>query len=216
MLARFINGDISYAPKKIVVDGKTIFNPADTLLREQGYKDVETAEAPTVPARTQQAVPSWQEQEDKIVQSWEVVPAQPDPTAALQEIQTQAILAQIADSEDKTLGIQCMALFPAYVQNKYHEVGEIALHPDTGYPRECILAYDGTVQQSWTIDTATLWRSWHSRQAEYALPWEQPTGAHDMYHAGEYMIWTDNAVWHCKQDTAYSPAEYLEGWEAVT
>lgn len=215
MLGKLANGTLSYAPRKIIVDGKTIFNPGEDVLRGQGYKDVETTEAPSVSTQTQQAVPSWTEQGGKIVQTWELKPAQPDPTAALQEIQTQAVLAQIAESEDKTLGIRCMALFPAYVQNKYHEVGEIALHPDTGYPRECILAYDGTVQQSWTIDTATLWRSWHSRQAEYALPWEQPTGAHDMYHAGEYMIWTDDAVWRCVQDTAYSPEEYPQAWEIV-
>ena len=112
MLAKLIDGAISYAPRKIVVDGKTIFNPDDSMLREQGYKDVETTEAPAVPTQTQQAVPSWQEQEDKIVQSWEVKPAQPDPYIAMQEIQKQAVLVQIAESEDKTLGIQCMALFP--------------------------------------------------------------------------------------------------------
>lgn len=212
MLAKLINGALSYAPKKIIVDGKTIFNPPEDTLKEQGYKDVETSEAPLVLAQTQQAVPTWQEQENKIVQFWELKPAQPDPTAALQEIQTQAVLTQIAESEDKTLGIQCMALFPLYVQNKQHEVGEVALHPETGYPRECILAYDGTVQQDWTIDTATLWKSWHSRKAEYALPWEQPTGAHDMYKAGEYMIWTDGTVKKCAQDTNFSPDEYPQAW----
>lgn len=215
MLGKIVNGTLSYAPRKIIVDGKTIFNPGEDVLRGQGYKDVETTETPSVSTQTQQAVPSWTEQGGKIVQTWELKPAQPDPTAALQEIQTQAVLAQIAESEDKTLGIRCMALFPAYVQNKYHEVGEIALHPDTGYPRECVLAYDGTVQQSWTIDTATLWRSWHSREAEYALPWEQPTGSHDMYHAGEYMIWTDDSVYKCIQDTAYSPEEFPQAWEIV-
>lgn len=181
MLAKLIDGAISYAPRKIIVDGKTIFNPTDTLLKDRGYKDVETAEAPAVSTQTQQAVPSWQEQEDKIVQTWELKPAQPDPTVALQEIQTQAVLAQIAESEDKTLGIQCMALFPAYVQNKYHDVGEVALHPETGYPRECISAYDGTVQQDWTIDNRALWKPWRSRKKEYALPWEAPTAAYDMY-----------------------------------
>lgn len=118
MLAKLINGTLSYAPKKIIIDGKTIFNPGEELLKEQGYKDVETSEAPAVSTQTQQAVQTWQEQENKIVQTWEVKPAQPDPTAALQEIQTQAVLAQIAESEDKTLGIQCMASFPVYVQNK--------------------------------------------------------------------------------------------------
>ena len=156
ILAKLTDGVLSYAPRKIIVDGKTIFNPPEDVLKEQGYKDVETSEAPAVSTQTQQAVPTWQEQEDKIVQSWEIKPSQPDPTAALQEIQTQAVLAQIAESEDKTLGIQCMALFPVYVQNKQHDSGEVATHPETGYPYECMTAYDGTVQQDWTIDNRTL------------------------------------------------------------
>ena len=213
MLAKLINGAISYAPRKIIVEGKTIFNPDKNLLKEQGYKDVETTEAPTVTTMTQQPVSTWTDQEDKIVQSGEIKPAQPDPSAALQEIQTQAILEQIKASDDKTLGIQCMALFPTYVQNKQHEVGEVATHPETGYPKECIQAYDGTVQQDWTIDTPSLWKPWHSRKPEYALPWEQPTGAHDMYKAGEYMIWTDGTVKKCIQDTNFSPDEYPGAWE---
>lgn len=213
MLAKLVGGALSYAPRKLVIDGKTIFNPPESLLKEQGYKDVETSEAPAVSTQTQQAVPNWQEQEDKIVQLWELKPAQPDPAAALQEIQTQAIIEKIKSYEDKTLGIQCMALYPVYEQNKYHEAGEVALHPDTGYPKECMTAYDGTVQQGWTIDNRTLWKPWHSRKAEYALPWEAPTGAHDMYKAGEYMIWTDNKVYMCKQDTNFSPEEYPQAWE---
>ena len=215
ILGKLVSGAVSYAPRKIIVNGKTIFNPPETLLKEQGYKDVETSEAPAVSTQTQQTVPSWTEQEDKIVQSWELKPAQPDPTAALQEIQIQAVLTQIAESEDKTLGIQCMALFPVYEQNKQHEVGEVATHPETGYPYECMTAYDGTVQQDWTIDNRTLWKPWHSRKKEYALPWEQPTGAHDMYKAGEYMIWTDGAVYKCTQDTNFSPTEYAQAWEVA-
>lgn len=120
---------------------------------------------------------------------------------------------RIAESEDKTLGIQCMALFPTYVQDKQHEVGEVATHPETGYPYECMTAYDGTVQQDWTIDNRTLWKPWHSRKAEYALPWEAPTGAHDMYKAGEYMIWTDGTVKKCIQDTNFSPDDWPQAWE---
>lgn len=213
MLAKLTDGVLSYAPRKIIVDGKTIFNPPEDMLKEQGYKDVETSEAPAVSTQTQQAVPTWQEQENKIVQSWELKPAQPDLTAALQEIQTQAVLAQIAESEDKTLGIQCMALFPVYTQGKQHEVGEVATHPEAGYPYECMTAYDGTVQQDWTIDNRTLWKPWHSRKKEYALPYEAPTGAHDMYKAGEYMIWSDGKVKHCLEDTNFSPEEYPQAWE---
>ena len=205
MVAKLINGALSYAPKKIIIDGKTIFNPGEELLKEQGYKDVETSEAPLVLTQTHQAVPMWEEQEDKIVQTWEVKPMQPDPTVALQEIQTQ--------NEDKTLGIQCMALFPVYTQDKQHDAGEVATSPQTGYPYECMTDYDGTVQQDWTIDNRTLWKPWHSRKAEYALPWEQPTGAHDMYKAGEYMIWTDGSIKKCVQDTNFNPVEYSQAWE---
>lgn len=213
MLGKLVNGALSYAPKKIIIDGKTIFNPGEELLKAQGYKYVETSVVPAVSTQTQQAVPTWQEQESKIVQTWELKPAQPDPTAALQEIQTQAVLTQIAESEDKTLGIQCMALFPVYVQNKQHEVGEVATHPETGYPYECMTDYDGTVQQDWTIDNRTLWKPWHSRKKEYALPYEAPTGAHDMYKSGEYMIWTDGIVKKCLRDTNFSPDEYPADWE---
>ena len=213
MLAKLINGALSYAPKKIIIDGKTIFNPGEELLKKQGYKDVENTSAPEVHTQTQQVVPTWQEQENKIVQTWEVKPAQPDPTAALQEIQTQAVLTQIAESEDKTLGIQCMALFPTYVQDKQHDAGEVATCPETGYPYECMTAYGGTVQQDWTIDNRTLWKPRHSRKAEYALPWEAPTGAHDMYKAGEYMIWTDGTVKKCVQDTNFSPDDWPQSWE---
>lgn len=59
----------------------------------------------------------------------------------------------------------------------------------------------------------TFWKPWHSRKKEYALPWEAPTGAHDMYKAGEYMIWTDGAVKKCIQDTNFSPEEYAQAWE---
>lgn len=213
MLAKLVNGAPSYAPRKIIVDGKTIFNPPKDVLKEQGYKDVETTEAPTVTTMTQQPVFTWTDQQDKIVQSWDIVPVQPDPTSALQEIQTQAVMEQIAESEDKTLGIQCMALFPVYEQNKQHTVGEVALHPDTGYPYECMTAYDGSVQQDWTIDNRTLWKPWHSRKKEYALPYEAPTGAHDMYKAGEYMIWTDGTVKKCLRGTNFSPEEYPADWE---
>lgn len=123
------------------------------------------------------------------------------------------LLAELAEMDDKTEGIACRGLIPVYEQNRQHEVGDVRTHPVTGYPRECILAYDGSVQQDWTIDTSSLWKPWHSRKKEYALPWEQPTGAHDMYKAGEYMIWTDGTVKKCVQDTNFSPEEYPQAWE---
>lgn len=122
------------------------------------------------------------------------------------------LLAELAESGDKTEGIACRGLIPMYEQNRQYEVGDVRTHPVTGYPRECILAYDGSVQPDWTIDTATIWKPWHSRKPEYALPWEAPTGAHDIYKSGEYMIWTDGYTYLCKEDTNFSPEDYPQAW----
>ena len=123
------------------------------------------------------------------------------------------LMSEIGGLDDKTEGIACRGLIPAYEQNRQYEVGDVRTHPVTGYPRECMTAYDGSVQQDWTIDTPTLWKPWHSRKKEYALPWEQPTGAHDMYKAGEYMIWTDSVIKKALRDTNFSPEEYPADWE---
>ncbi|HIU68797.1 MAG TPA: hypothetical protein IAD23_02415 [Candidatus Scubalenecus merdavium] len=121
---------------------------------------------------------------------------------------------KITESEDKTLGIQCMALFEPWKRGIY-SVGDVRTDPKTGYPYECITAHDSASNPDWTIENRTLWKPWHSRSADYALPWVQPTGAHDMYKDGEYMIWTDKKVYKCILDTNFSPTEYSQAWEAA-
>ena len=136
-------------------------------------------------------------------------------TEALESIVRYArtkLMEEIAKTDDKTEGIACKGLFPTYVQNKYHDAGEVALHPDTRFPKECMTSYDGTIQTDWTIDTPSIWKSWHSRNPKYALPWEAPSGSHDMYKSGEYMIWSDNSVYQCLEDTNFSPSEYPSAW----
>lgn len=123
------------------------------------------------------------------------------------------LMDDLSGNDDKTQGIACRGLISVYEQNRQYEIGDVRLHPVTGYPRECILAYDGTVQPDWTIDTPTLWKPWHSRKPEYALPWESPTGAHDMYRSGEYMVWTDGRTYLCVEDTNYGPEEYPQAWK---
>ena len=119
---------------------------------------------------------------------------------------------KLSGSEDKTLAIACMAFFEPWTPGVY-AVGDIRTNPGTGYPRECMTAHDSTVNPNWTITTASLWKPYHSRKKEYALPWETPTGAHDIYKTGEYMVWTDGNVYHCKSDTNFSPADYADAWE---
>lgn len=121
---------------------------------------------------------------------------------------------KLAGSEDKTLAIACMAFFEPWRPGIYI-AGDVRTNPETGYPRECILTHDGTVNPNWNIMTPSLWRPFHSRSAEYALPWERPTGAHDMYKDGEYMVWEDGNIYKCVTQTNFSPAEHAASWEIV-
>lgn len=123
------------------------------------------------------------------------------------------ISVKIADNEDKTLGIQCMALFESWTNDNY-KVGDVRTDPKTGYPYECITQHDSISNPDWTIDNRTLWKPWHSKLKDYALPYEAPTGAHDMYKSGEYMIFTDKVIYKCLSDTNYSPFDYPQAWEA--
>lgn len=43
---------------------------------------------------------------------------------------------ELATMDDKTDAIACKGLFPVYVQEKYHAVGEIARHPETAEARK--------------------------------------------------------------------------------
>lgn len=128
------------------------------------------------------------------------------------ELNRAILLDKLAETDNKTLAIACMAFFEPWTPGQY-SVGDIRTNPETGYPRECILAHDSRVNPDWTITTATLWKPYHSRKKEYALPWEAPTGAHDMYKAGEYMVWTDYSIYKCLNDTSFNPVDYPYAWE---
>lgn len=115
-------------------------------------------------------------------------------------------------SEDKTLAIATSNYFEEWTQGVYN-VGDV--RTSNGKLYECILAHDSTVNTTWDISVRTLWKPYHSRKAEYALPYEAPTGSHDMYLNGEYMIWTDGNIYLCKLDTNFNPSEYSGAWEVV-
>lgn len=110
--------------------------------------------------------------------------------------------------------IQNKALCKAWEKGR-HEVGEVYTTPD-GQPWSCYQAYDNAVYPD-IVPGSTAWptfnKPYHGTTKETALPYVAPTGAHDMYLEGEYMIWTDGAVKRCKQNTAYSPDEYAVAWE---
>lgn len=131
----------------------------------------------------------------------------------LRELNKVLLNQQLKDSEDKTLAISCMAFFDTWTNGVY-EVGDVRTDPTTLYPYECIMAHDSLVNTTWDISVRTLWKPYHSRKKEYALPFEAPTGAHDMYKVGEYCVIEDK-IYKCLQDTNFSPMDYAQAWEIV-
>lgn len=61
----------------------------------------------------------------------------------------------------------------------------------------------------------TFNRPLHGKSRETARPFVAVQGAHDMYREDEYTVWTDQKVYRCVKDTAYSPADQPEAWEVV-
>lgn len=114
--------------------------------------------------------------------------------------------------EDETLVIATSNYFEEWKQGDYN-VGDV--RTDKGKPYECIMAHDSTSNPTWDISVRTLWKPYHSRKKEFALPFEEPTGSHDMYRTGEYMIWIDGNVYCCLSDTNYSPTDYAQAWQLV-
>lgn len=83
-----------------------------------------------------------------------------------------------------------------------------------GDPYKCVQNHDSSANPNWTPNnTPSLWMQYHGTTFETARPWVAPTGAHDMYLAGEWVIWTDNNVYQCLSDTVYDPATYPQAWQ---
>ena len=101
ILAKLINGALSYAPRKIIVDGKTIFNPTDALLKEQGYKELQTTDMPDDAPENKLYVSSWTDAGETIQQVWTLVDAPPKSREELAvELATKQInTMDLSDSE---------------------------------------------------------------------------------------------------------------------
>ena len=106
-------------------------------------------------------------------------------------------------------------LYPKWTAGS-HAVGDI--YTANGQVWACFQAYDNAVYPDIVPGSAawgTFHRPLHATRPETARPFVAPTGAHDIYKAGEYMT-LEGVLYKCLQDTAYSPTEYAAAWEAVT
>ena len=120
---------------------------------------------------------------------------------------------EAVDSSEKRL--RASALYPDWTPGS-HAAGEY--YNAEGQTWECFQAYDNGVYPDIRPGEAawyTFNRPLHGKSPETARPFVPVQGAHDMYRAGECMIWTDGAVYRCVQDTNFSPADYAAAWERL-
>lgn len=95
-----------------------------------------------------------------------------------------------------------------------HKIGEVYNAVDQTW--ECYQDYDNNIYPN-IIPSDPSWytfnRPLHGKTPETARPFVPVQGSHDMYHQGEYMIFTDGKLYRCKSDTNFSPTDYPDAWE---
>lgn len=114
--------------------------------------------------------------------------------------------------------ITVAALYDEWAEGAY-QVGDIRLAAYEGTHQlwKCRQAHDTATYPDITPDgTAwrTFWIPFHGTSPETAQDWIAPSGAHDQYESGEYMIW-NGQTYKCLSDTVYTPEEYAQAWERV-
>ena len=70
--AILINDYPSYAPRRMIIGDKWVYNPTEEQLAELGYMPVVESEPP-VTDEQHYAVPAWEIVNDEIVKSWSVL-----------------------------------------------------------------------------------------------------------------------------------------------
>ena len=156
---------------------------------------------------------TWLEQVDPNAALVQKVTAEKE--AAIKEkeaLQTITIPTLLRGRTDDVL-VEMLDYIPEWAEGVY-VVGDVRKDA-SGYPKICVQAHNSITNPSHDITVASLWAPYHAKSREHALPFVAVTGAHDMYKSGEYMVYTDREVYKCLQDTAYSPTDYAQAWQAV-
>lgn len=138
------------------------------------------------------------------------------PTAEQSSVvMMRSMFSQQAATMDDDVVIQCSGLADQWAPGN-HKMGEIYNAGDQTW--ECYQAYDNDVYPDVTPENPawyTFNRPLHGKSAETARPFVPVQGAHDMYRAGEYMVYTDGKTYRCKSDTNFSPDDYAQAWEVI-
>lgn len=81
MLGKIINGQLTYPPHRIVLDGMQIFNPTETQLISAGYKPIIETDMPDDAPEGQHYEAQYTDGETQITQSWVLVDNPPADTS---------------------------------------------------------------------------------------------------------------------------------------
>lgn len=122
-----------------------------------------------------------------------------------------AMDASVANAAEDTAALNAVADFVRPWQPGAYTVGDVRSWQ--GAPYKCVQAHDSTGNEGWNPGaTPALWMQYHGTSKETARPWVAPTGAHDQYLAGEWMIYTDGETYECLSNTVYTPDVYPAAW----
>ena len=120
------------------------------------------------------------------------------------------LAGETVDTDDKR--IRASGLYEDWAAGSF-AVGDI--RNAEGQTWECFQAHDNAVYPDIKPDGSswfTFWRPLHGKSRETARPFVPVQGAHDMYRAGEWMIWTDGGYYECLSDTNFSPTDNPSAW----
>lgn len=124
----------------------------------------------------------------------------------------KTLLPGLAEDDAK---LRASGLYSEWAEGK-HKKGEI--YNALVQTWECYQDYDNAIypyikpgEAAWY----TFNRPLHGKTRETARPYVAPTGAHDIYKQGEWMIWPDGLAYQCVAEagTNFSPEEYPDAWE---
>lgn len=139
----------------------------------------------------------------------------PNPEQSAVVMMRAALAQQVKDMENDMV-LRCSGLAEPWVPGD-HKSGEVYNVGDQTW--KCFADYDnGTYPDVKPGDPSwfTFNRPLHGKSIETARPWVKPeNGTTDIYHSGEYMVFTDGHTYKAKRDTNFSPEEYPADWEKV-
>lgn len=204
MLGKLVNGALSYAPKKIIIDGKTIFNPGEEFLKEQGYKEMQTTDMPDDAPEGKLYVSGWTDAGETIQQVWTLVDA---PPKSKEELAVELAVRQINTmSMDDKESLHFLNLYPTW--EELCESGYKAEKP--GYKFRYGDKLYKTIQENFTFQSQ--WIPGQGTSAIYTQIVESQAGTLEdpidvpsdittnafTYVTGKYYLW-NGVVYKCQR-----------------